>query len=750
MVIMNFVKLENRKLTSQDYEEIQYLRRSQFRSSSNLIHRLPFTTSLVVRSTYFLVDFFTLFLPKNSKRRKIVGQIIVFFPFTLRKVIFEAVISRGVLTKRTDGKQTSYHHETSYSIDLGFGILTSNRPRVSIILPVHNNWWFTYNCLRAIQRSLDSTPFELIIIDDFSDDLTEHALSNVRGVQVIRNQKNYGYLLSTNLGAKFAKGEFLLLLNNDTEPVSGWLDELVQTADSDSRFAIVGSTLIFPNGQVQESGAQIFNNGNAWNLGRYQSPSNGQFRFTKQVDYCSAASILVRRNFWEAVGGFDDSFAPAYCEDSDLAMHAWNLGFVVIHCPTSWVIHHEGISHEKSNFIGLRKFQKDNNSKFFKKWNSDLKFHWPDSGVPRLEHSRDSKGIIVLCDRDAPSSLRDAGSLRTLQIISHLKEIGFHVIFSATNFSTREIDLVKLEKSGVEIHRTKTELLESLKTRTSRIKLYWLVRPEVSSYFRSELLQLKSAPVLVDMQDIRYEKSRFDTKIDREFLEQALTADMTVLCSQVETNQLASLYPELNLQTLWAEYNADPRKVNWADRSGLVFVGGFRHKPNIEGLNFFIDEVLPILRLSNFQEEIRVVGSGLEKTYVEKLKSLGINYLGVVQNIDEIYFASKIAIAPLISGGGRKGKIGEALSYGLPIVTTLIGAEGFFFSENGPARVTDDPKQFAEEIIKLVNEEILWESSSQRAYDYCNQYLTSKEFHAQIRNILKTLLDSDLTLSFDS
>ena len=271
-------------------------------------------------------------------------------------------------------------------MDQGFGLPTSRRPLVSIVIPLYNNWWVTYRCLRALQSNSDNTPYEIIVVDDASSDQTMEALQSIRGITVVRNFTNVGYLTSTNRGAAAASetSKYLVLLNNDTEPVDGWLDNLYRTIEKDETIGIVGSALIYPNGVLQEAGSQIFAGGNAWNLGRGGNPLNRLFSFTREVDYCSAASVIIRKSFWVEVDGFDTRYVPAYCEDSDLALTAWSKGYKVIYEPKSWVIHHEGLSHGKSTDSGLKKYQIANNRKLFAKWEVDFRNHWEDIGIPRF------------------------------------------------------------------------------------------------------------------------------------------------------------------------------------------------------------------------------------------------------------------------------------------------------------------------------------------------------------------------------
>lgn len=666
--------------------------------------------------------------PYGSAKRNLAKKIVYSLPLFLRKSI--------ILSLASDN--SNYEAPIATSLDLGFGIRTSQTPKVSIVIPVYDGVFITLRCLRALQRNQDVVPFEIIIVDDASTDRTYDFLRHLRGVRVIRNVSNLGYLKSTNLGASHARGEFIALLNNDTEPISGWLDELVNLMEGDSSIAIAGSTLIFGDGILQESGGQIFSNANAWNLGRGSDPNKAEFRFVREVDYCSAAAVLIRSDFWQKMKGFDERYIPAYCEDSDIALSAWASGYRVVVCPTSWVVHHEGSSHGNSTGQGIKKYQSLNTRKLFSKWEQNLLSHWDDEGIPRIEASRDSKGIIVVCDRQAPSIVRDAGSVRTLQLLRHMKSLGYHVVFSATDYSTNEIELADLEKNGLEVHRSKESLINSLHNRVSRIKLFWMIRSEVFEFYMAELSNLgDDIPVIADLIDLNYKRSNNVLEIDQNQLRLAKNSNLTLLCSPLESEILRSKESNLEVQDLWAEYEVSPARPNWSDTNGLLFVGGFRHQPNVEALEYFVEQILPKIKMHFPEINIKVVGSGLDIALVKLLTSIGVDYLGRVDDLGEIYRQSRVVIAPLVSGGGKKGKIGEALSFGLPVVTTSIGAEGFDFENEKDAFVSDNPEVFASYVLALQNDKDLWEKVSLMAYNYAKSNLGSFAFRKKLQRIIE-------------
>jgi GT2 family glycosyltransferase len=693
----------------------------------------PIVSSQLKRMTQWLSPKF----PHGSKGRRKARRIVYMLPRHFRNQIVSALAPTF-----TDNAQSL--HNISYSMDQGFGLRTSSNPLVTIVIPAYNNWWVTYRCLRALQLNSDSTPYEVVVVDDASSDQTFDALQSIRGITVVRNLKNVGYLTSTNRGADQASksSKYLLLLNNDTEPVDGWLDNLYRAIEKDERVGIVGSALIYPNGVLQEAGGQIFTGGNAWNLGRGANPLGALFAFTREVDYCSAASVIVRRTFWEEAGGFDSLYVPAYCEDSDLALAAWSLGYKVMYEPKSWVIHHEGLSHGKSTNSGLKKYQIVNNRKLFAKWEVDLRNHWEDVGVPRLEATRSSKGIVVVCDRQLPCLTRDAGSIRTVQLIRHIQALGYHAVLVCIDNATTQVDLDFLQSTGVEVHQDYSDFYDSLSLRSERVRAIWTIRQEVYDFFGERLKQVApSAIFIADLMDLKYrEDYNPNSGIAHLQLKIANEVDNIVLVSEVEAQKFNEQSETNKTSVVWAEYEPKSTELNWKDSNGTIFVGGFRHLPNLEGVEWFADHVLPVLHEMGFHAPIRVVGSGLDAKKIAELEDKGLQVLGGKEDLAAIYMQSRIAIAPLLNGAGRKGKIGEALSFGIPIVSTSVGIEGFSDTMRSGVVVADGPTEFAKAIFDLHENYDLWRQASVLGKEYCTSNLSSMA----MRSAISALISVDL------
>ena len=251
------------------------------------------------------------------------------------------------------------------------------KPQVSIVIPVFNQLLMTLECLAAMLRHPQRTPYEVIVVDDCSSDLTASMLPTMAGIRYLRNAENQGYLLSCNRALTHARGEFVHFLNNDTQVQAGWLDALINRMVLSPRAAVVGSMLLFPDGTLQEAGAMLVRPSDpAWGrlvgqlIGMKQSPLHPDYRHAREVEYCSGASLLVRRSLLLSLGGLDVRFAPAYFEDADLAYAARAAGWQVYIEPRSKVVHHLSATTQARPGRALELVQR-NSERFVEKWQNE-------------------------------------------------------------------------------------------------------------------------------------------------------------------------------------------------------------------------------------------------------------------------------------------------------------------------------------------------------------------------------------------
>lgn len=253
-------------------------------------------------------------------------------------------------------------------------IEASVRPAVTVVIPIFNKVELTVGCLESLANETPED-YEVVIVDNASTDGTRDLLGQLEGdVTVVLNDTNEGFGPACNAGASLAKAPYVLFLNNDTVVTPGWLAPLAVALDQDPLLAAVQSRLLYPDGRLNSAGDLVFAD-QAWNYGKgHPSPRAPQFSGRRAPDYASGACLLVRKEMFDAVGGFDEIYAPAYYEDTDLSFAFRSQGWKVLYEPRSDVLHIEGATSSSALSAGFRESQLARNKAiFWDRWADDLR-----------------------------------------------------------------------------------------------------------------------------------------------------------------------------------------------------------------------------------------------------------------------------------------------------------------------------------------------------------------------------------------
>jgi GT2 family glycosyltransferase len=235
-------------------------------------------------------------------------------------------------------------------------------PRVSIIVTGWRDAPYLIDCLRSLEARIRSVPSEVIVsLNEPTPALVAALAHQVDGAVVLTTPVNRGFGEACNRGVAAARGELLVLLNDDAIVRDGWLEALVEVADDHHEAGAVGSRILLEHGAVQEEGAVIWSDGATTLIGYHDHAAATSDLGLRRVDYCSAASLLVRRATWDASGGIDTSYFPAYFEDVDLCMKIQSGGQSILFEPRSVVVHRDG----SSTTPGYRTFLAERNKQRF-------------------------------------------------------------------------------------------------------------------------------------------------------------------------------------------------------------------------------------------------------------------------------------------------------------------------------------------------------------------------------------------------
>jgi GT2 family glycosyltransferase/glycosyltransferase involved in cell wall biosynthesis len=630
---------------------------------------------------------------------------------------------------------------------------------VSIIIPAHNQWELTRACLNSVIRAVRATGIvtEIILADDGSIDDTAEAENHYRGLRVVRQNKNLGFLLNSKVAASTARGRYLLFLNNDTIVLPNWLMALFEAMESDSTIAIAGSKLLYPDGTIQEAGAVLFSDLSAGNLGRGCARHDDKFCFDREVDYVTGASMLVRRTFWDQVGGFDERYVPAYCEDSDLALSARAAGMRVLYAAGSEVVHFEHRSYGQHATVSPKSRASANEVKLLDKWRSEAA-HWylPPSTPPLVAAAH--------AERNPPASAlrrRRAGKLNVLYFSpfpSHPNNHGNQATIQS--FGRRfqnmghKVHFVVLESNltddkSIESMRSSWDSLDVLPNR----KPLWAAGHEVefdgwydeglgeqirilvdryeidlvicSYVFHSKLLEFVPSHVfkVIDTHDKmggRYEMLRKNGQ-PLEFFSCTPSdegaylrrADIVVARRQEEAryfNEVAGRNLAIVVPHVEEPHFLD-RRFDRLKKAGMV---ASANRINLAIAVEWLREIERKTERRRVPFEVHIAGqvkdmiSGLAAEEAALFSRPWVRLHGFVPNIEDFYKSVDVVVAPVTMGTGINVKTVQAMAYGMPLVATTCATKGIetghplhSFETVGPLvsalfELVDQPSRIAE------------------------------------------------------
>jgi GT2 family glycosyltransferase len=602
-------------------------------------------------------------------------------------------------------------------------------PDVSIIIPIYGQLAYTLNCLESLLPHVARASFEIIIVDDASLDQSGPMLAALRGVRLLRQGANAGFIDSCNAGAAQAKGRFVLFLNNDTRVVPGWLDALVESFVTLPEAGLVGSKLLYPDGSLQEAGGIIWRDGSAWNNGRNDDPNRPHYSYAREVDYISGCSILLRTDLWRQLGGFDPYYAPAYCEDADLALRIRALGLRVWFQPQSQIIHYEGKTSGTDAQEGVKAYQVINARKLFLRWREQLAGHRPNGEAPFLERERRVRKRALIIDATAPTPKQDAGSVTTSLTLKLFQQLGYKAHFvPQDNFLFQREYSTDLQAIGIEVAYAPYELdFESYIRRYGwSFDVVLVYRVTVLDKVLDDLRRhAPQAPVLFHNMDLHYLRMGRQAELSNDpkavAEAEAMKARELGLIARVDCTITHSTYErdllhaalKLAPVVVWPfMFEFHGTTMGFAERRDFIFLGGYGHAPNVDAVMFFVRDVLPLIKLQEPSARFIIAGAR-PSPEVLALASSDVIVTGMVDDLRTVFDTARVFACSLRIGAGTKGKVSTAMAYGLPVVSTACGAEGMDLVDGEEVLLADTAADFAAACLRVYRDPALWQLMSE-------------------------------------
>lgn len=620
----------------------------------------------------------------------------------------------------------------------------TDRPVVISILTL-NNLPLLKQCIDSIKANT-AVPHRICVVDQGTTDGTAGYLAGLGdGIDVITSPENLGFVLGNNRVMERYPDRDIVLLNDDTIVKRNWLRALRACAYEGAHTGIVGAKLVYPDGRLQEAGGEIFRDGSGRNIGKNDDSDRYIYNVRKDVDYCSGACLYIKREVLDKVGYLDPIFSPAYWEDTDLCFRARKAGYRVVYEPAAEVIHFEGTTAGSPNRKSLsQQLQARNKPRFMARWGEELKRHRRNVFEIRNGSGKD-KILIVM--PFLPMYDRAAGEKRWFHTLKILRD-HFDIAFLARNGLGQVKYVNALEEMGITVFHTDQSrlkqmginaagpvwidfplLLQSNDFKAVIVGFYHMAH----QYWRDIRTYSPESLFIIDSFDVSYVRQRrkADLSGDPSEIWQALEtkrlelsmyrkADMVLTVTEQDRQRLLADAPDLRIG-ISTDVHPIIDDVIATERSDVVFVGNYNHDPNVDAVLYFVDSIWPRIKERLPEARFYIVGNA-PTTEIEALASDDVTVTGFVPEVTPYLLRSKVFAVPLRYGAGLKGKIGEALASGIPIVTTTVGAEGMGLIHRKNAMLADDPDEFARCVAEVYTDPDLWQQLAQDGKEHarCN------------------------------
>jgi len=635
-------------------------------------------------------------------------------------------------------------------------------PDVSIVIPAHNKINVTYACLAALLLAWNKASFEVILVDDASTDETARIEDLVSGITVIHNAEAQRFIRACNAGAAQAKGKYVVLLNNDTEPTTGWLDALIDAFDRFPDVGLVGSRLLYPDGSLQDAGGIIWSSGDPWNYGNRQNPHDPRFTYARQADYLSGAAMMTTKAIWDSLEGLSSYLEPMYFEDTDFAFKVRDAGYTTWYVPSSVVYHYEGMTSGTDTSSGFKRYQEVNRPKFKRKWAKAFKTFSKVGTEPDLEKDRGIIGRVLFIDSTTPMPDQSAGSYAAIQEIKLVQSLGYKVTFMPKNMAYMANYTTDLEKMGVEVITAPFyfSMNAFLEARGAEFDAFYITRYHVVNATAPKIRAVNpQASIIMNNADLHYLRMLRKAVADNDETQKEAAR-------MVQTEELAAMRSvdvmlsyndrehavieaqsegEVNVMTAPWVLDCPETVLPRTGRAGLSFLGGFQHYPNVEGIEWFVKSVMTRLEQEGSDLTLSIYGSRMGEG-VKALAGPLVNPVGFVDAVSDAYDKHLIFVAPLLSGAGIKGKVLSALASGIPCILSPTAAEGIGLRDGRDCLIAQTPDEWIDAIHRLQNDADLW----QRISDSAHHLAQSQFSFAAGRKLMRAAFESaDLFGQFD-
>jgi glycosyltransferase involved in cell wall biosynthesis/GT2 family glycosyltransferase len=608
-------------------------------------------------------------------------------------------------------------------------------PRVVVVIPVTTSRTLSPRCLWALRRSTLSELCEVIVVTDGRSALPAGLSESTHGIRILHQDGAADWPRLANAGAETAGATYIAFLRPDTLVLPNWLEALLDAVD-DPQVGLAGTKSVRSSRRLNSIGGTVWGDGSATDLGRGRDPLAPEYMFRLDVDFCADAAFLVREEILRAIGWFDEGYSSARESIIDLCLRIREYGYRVVVEPSSVVQAGAAArprrksAHEQA---ATEPALDQKAASFHKKWGDHLDGRIMPPSRTNLRQligsDRNALPRVLVCDQVIPAFDRDAGGHRMDWILRTLAPMASRITLVPELYWLYLEYADSLRHAGVEVivlgPLRPSTTRRFLKSRAGLYDLVIMSRPFVAEKWLDGVTRFMPRAVTifdtVDLHSLRVEREVATTGSSSLGPPAAVRALETQMVQRTDITATVTEAEELAVHELSRGSRTvvlptvhdvpDEAPPDFARRYGLLFIGSFYHPPNADAVAWFARDVLPIIR-QRVPLELTVVGAEVPPSLPDRCGP-HVHFAGWVPHVEPLFDAARVFVAPLRYGAGMKGKIGQALALGLPIVTTTIGVEGMNLVDGHHILIRDDSAAFAEAVLALHADAKLWSQLSQ-------------------------------------
>jgi predicted O-linked N-acetylglucosamine transferase (SPINDLY family)/GT2 family glycosyltransferase len=630
-------------------------------------------------------------------------------------------------------------------------------PDLSVIVILYNQAGLTRRTLQALADQRGAS-FETILIDNASSDETAALLARVSGARTVFNADNAGFLLAANQAAAMARGRHLVFLNSDAIVQRDALAATCHALDADPSIGALGGRIVLTAGGLQEAGNVIFRDGTALGVGRGEDPFCPAAMTRHTTDYVSGVFLAVPASLWRMLGGFDEAFAPAYYEDTDFCLRVWRAGFRVV-VDADVLVEHVEWGSAVANEATQR--MRDHRTRFVARYADWLQGQPHPRAQPldgdrwRTPEDHPRRARVLVIDNEVPHMVKGGGLPRARLMLQALRDwpVTFFPLWQldddwrdvyASLPSSVEVmlghGLPRLE-AFLERRRGLYDVL--LVSRPPNLQALQPLRARRPELF-ADMRLVYDAEALFALREIA-EAGVHGRPLDRAAARARLTREIGLARGAsdvlVVSQRDAACFRAAGHRVTVLSHGIAVRRSapGLAQRSGLLFVGALHpDTPNEDGLVWFIEQVMPLLRAQLPQPPVLSVVGINRSARVAALTGDDVQVLGPCDALEPLYDAARVFVAPVRYAGGVPAKVIEAAAQGIPVVASALLVRQLDWREGIDIQAARGATAFAQGIVRLLRDDSLWQRQQQAAWQQCAERYEPQRFAQRLQQVLDT------------